>query len=281
MLGDQSAQPAAAIVVASTSAFTPTLEQAANALRRSRVPTLVVVTDDAPTDVQPASATERRLTVPALDAPVAAARIGTALIGLVAGDLRLALARQFPLLRPALFDQIIEETAKANASYALTTGLAETFPVLNAPLNLGDMIVLTKNQLIMSYRLVLAAGRDGEPRAVIGEILSVLGGGLLFRTAARQLVGLIPIAGLIPKVAIAYGGTWAIGRAMALWVTEGREITGDLVRSLSAEGSLRGRRVATRLVEQTRTQAGRATRGWGRLKEHVPLGRGRRSPPDE
>ena len=77
---------------------------------------------------------------------------------------RSALGAQFPPLRPAIFTRIIERTARANASFALTTGLAETIPVLTAPLNLGDMVVLTKNQLMMCYRLALAAGRDDEPR---------------------------------------------------------------------------------------------------------------------
>jgi hypothetical protein len=132
-------------------------------------------------------------------------------------------------------------------------------------------VVLTKNQLMMSYRLVLAAGMDGEPRKLIGEILSVLGGGLLFRQAARQLVGLIPVAGLVPKVAIAYGGTWAIGRAIVAWSTEGREITSDFVRNMSIEGLERGRAVASRLVEQMRATGTRATGRWERLKAHLPL----------
>ena len=79
----------------------------------------------------------------------------------------------------------------------------------------------------MGYRLVLASGRDGEPKTLIGELLGVLGGGLLFRQMARQLVGLIPIAGIVPKVAIAYGGTWAVGRAVMFWVTEGRPATSE------------------------------------------------------
>jgi uncharacterized protein (DUF697 family) len=137
--------------------------------------------------------------------------------------------------------------------------------------------VLTKNQLVMSYRLAIAAGKDGEPRAMIGEILGVLGGGLLFRQLARQLVGLIPVVGLVPKVAIAYGGTWAIGRAIVLWATEGREVSQDLVRSLSNEGLQRGRAVAARLVEQARERTGGVGRRWERLKEHLPfIGRRRR-----
>ena len=99
--------------------------------------------------------------------------------------------------------------------------------MLTAPLNLGDMVVLTKNQLMMCYRLALAAGRDEEPKAMMTEIIGVLGSGVLFRQAARQLVGLIPIAGLLPKVAISYAGTYAIGKAMVGWTTEGKQVTVD------------------------------------------------------
>jgi hypothetical protein len=99
----------------------------------------------------------------------------------------------------------------------------------------------------------------------------------LFRQAARQLVGLIPVAGLVPKVAIAYGGTWAIGRAVVAWTTEGREITSDFVRNMSIEGLERGRAVAKGLVDQVRATGTRANGRWERLKAHLPL-RGRRAP---
>ena len=51
--------------------------------------------------------------------------------------LRIALARQFPALRRLLFDQVIDETSRANASYAFSTGLAEIVPILDIPLNIG------------------------------------------------------------------------------------------------------------------------------------------------
>ena len=143
-------------------------------------------------------------------------------------------------------------------------------PILTAPLNLGDMIVLTKNQLLMGYRLVLASGRDGEPKRLIGEILGVLGGGLVFRQLARQLVGLIPVVGILPKVAVAYGGTWAIGRAVVLWVTEGRTATSDTLRTFSREGLERGRQVARDLTTRSRAGVAKASGRWDRLKSHVP-----------
>lgn len=186
-----------------------------------------------------------------------------ALLGVLAADLHLPLAHQFPLFRPAVAADLVDRTAKANASYAFTTGLAESVPVLAAPLALGDMLMLTKNQLVMCYRLVLAHGRDGDPRTLVGEIVGVLGTGLLFRQAARQLVGLIPVLGLVPKVAIAFAGTYAIGRSMTMWVAEGREVTSSAVRRLSREGFARGKAVARSLADQAR-EGGRGLRRRGR-----------------
>jgi uncharacterized protein (DUF697 family) len=183
----------------------------------------------------------------------AAGELPGAVLATLPEDVRLALAHQFPAFRPAVAADVVERTAKANAGYAFTTGLAESVPVLTAPLALGDMLMLTKNQLVMCYRLVLAHGRDGEPRALIGEIVGVLGTGLLFRQAARQLVGLIPVLGIVPKVAIAYAGTYAIGRSMTLWAAEGRAVTGRAVRRLSKEGFASGKAVARALVNQART----------------------------
>jgi uncharacterized protein (DUF697 family) len=183
---------------------------------------------------------------------------------------RLAFGHQLPAFRPPLYDVIIEETASANASFAFTSGLAETVPVLTLPLNLGDMVVLTKNQLLMGYRLVLASGRDGDPKRLIGELLGVLGGGLLFRQLARQLVGLVPVVGIVPKVAIAYGGTWAIGRAVVLWVTTGRVATADAVRSFSSEGLERGKAVARDIVSRGKSGVASASSRWERLRSQLP-----------
>ncbi len=203
-------------------------------------------------------------------------QVTAALVALVPADRRLALGAALPVFRPAVHEAIVEETSRANATFALTTGLAETLPLLTAPLSLGDMIVLTKNQLIMGYRIMLASGRDGEPKTMVKEVLGVLGGGLLFRQAARQLVGLIPVVGLLPKVAIAYGGTWAMGRALTAWATGGSEVTAESVRAYSSEGLKRGKDAATQLLAQVKQVAPASTRSWRRLRGWLPS-RGRRS----
>ncbi len=155
------------------------------------------------------------------------------------------------LTRPKVFNALIDETARTNAGYSFSTGLAEIVPILDIPLNIGDMLVLTKNQLMMSYRIALAAGKNGRPREMIAEIVGVLGGGLVFRQLARQLVGLVPVIGIVPKVAVAYGGTWAIGKAVVAWATGGGRLSADRLKQLSREGMARGRKVAQALKRGT------------------------------
>ncbi|MEO8083936.1 MAG: hypothetical protein ABI780_08945 [Ardenticatenales bacterium] len=165
---------------------------------------------------------------------------------------RVAVARQLPALRRAVIASLIDPTARANALYAATTGLAEWIPLLNLPLNAADVVILTKNQLIMAYKIALAAGKTGQPRDVIGEIVSVVGGGLLFRQIARELIGLIPVIGIVPKVAVAYTGTRFIGLVVERWATEGRHLEGGELRALLGEAKTGARELAESVVDRVR-----------------------------
>lgn len=147
-------------------------------------------------------------------------------------DLMLAFGRQLDGLRPFVVQRLIEQTATANATYALTTGVAESVPGLNVPLNVADMVVLTKNQLIMAYKIALVYGKEGDPRDLVGEILGVLGGGFFFRQLARQLVGLIPVAGIPAKTAVAYAGTYVIGEAVRRWAAGEVPMTSEELRAM-------------------------------------------------
>jgi uncharacterized protein (DUF697 family) len=247
----------AAVLVVTPAALSPALAAAVERLSRGGVPvaTAVLGSDRAVDAVARAGETTRVL-VRALDA-TALDPIGGALVAAVPPLQRLALARQLPPLRAAVFDQLIDDTAKANATYSFTTAMAEQVAVLDVPLNLADIFVLTKNQLLMGYRIALGAGKSGRARDVIGEVVGVVGGGFLFRQAARSLVGLIPVAGVVPKVAIAYTGTWAIGRALVVWATQGKRLSGAAMGRLSRDAAGRGRAFAKGLVS-TRARSARA-----------------------
>jgi uncharacterized protein (DUF697 family) len=217
-------------------------------LARAGVPVVTLVHgSERPVDAVARAGETTRTVVAVLD-DATVDPLAAALVRAVPAGLRLALARQLPPVRDAVFDLLIEETARANATYAFTTAMAEAVPVLDIPLNLADILILTKNQLLMGYKIALGAGKSGRAREVIGEVVGVVGGGFLFRQAARQLVGLIPMAGLIPKVAIAYTGTWAIGRAVVVWATQGRRVSHATLRRLSSDAAGRGRAFARGLL---------------------------------
>lgn len=270
-LSNLSSTPIAGLIVTRSARLSPALGSASQRFATLGRPVItIVVGDHAPGAGALGPGERARVVVNALDAD-AIERLAPALVDVAGDDGQLALAAQLPALRRAVFSRTIERTSRANASFALTTGLAETVPILTAPLNLGDIVILTKNQLMMCYRIALAAGREGEPRALMGEILGVLGGGVLFRTAARELVGMVPVIGIVPKVAIAYAGTQAIGRAMVAWTTEGRQITADAVARYSREGLEKGRALAERLAgEHTSDRKPSRLERW---KQFLPLPR--------
>jgi uncharacterized protein (DUF697 family) len=103
----------------------------------------------------------------------------------------------------------------------------------------------------MAYRICLAAGKTGSPRDVIGEVVAVLGGGFLMRQGARSLVGLIPVIGIVPKVVIAYAGTWAVGQAVSAWAQRGQRITSAALKRFQADASKSGRKIAGALMERS------------------------------
>jgi uncharacterized protein (DUF697 family) len=246
--GDDRTTVTAVLALTDQPALTPAADSAIQRLARAGVPVVTLVHGGGrPVDAVARAGETGRVVVPALDEH-ALDPLAAALVRAVPAGLRLALARQLPPVRDAVFDLLLEETAKANATYAFTTAMAEAVPVLDVPLNLADILVLTKNQLLMGYKIALGAGKSGRARDVIGEVVGVVGGGFLFRQAARQLVGLIPMAGLIPKVAIAYTGTWAIGRAVVVWATQGRRVSPAALRRLSHDAAGRGRAFARGLL---------------------------------
>lgn len=127
-----------------------------------------------------------------------------------------SLGRHFDTWRVAAVRAIIDETSKANAQFALVSNIPAVVPLLGGLVAASaDALVLTKNQVMMSYKIAAAHDRDlGSQFAIIRELTPVVGAGLVWRTIAREAAAFIPFAaGTIPKVAIAFAGTMTVGRA--------------------------------------------------------------------
>jgi uncharacterized protein (DUF697 family) len=135
-----------------------------------------------------------------------------------------AMGRALPEFRRAAAKQIIDETSAANAQFSLVSNIPTLIPVIGSLAAVGaDFIVLTKNQVMMLYKLAAIYGRDlRDQRGILQEVLPVVGAGLVWRTVARELASLLPFAaGTIPKLLMAYVGTMVVGRAAEFYYRTG------------------------------------------------------------
>jgi uncharacterized protein (DUF697 family) len=138
------------------------------------------------------------------------------------GDKGYALAGKLPAIRRAVCKEIVERFARQNG----ILGAAVFIPG-------ADLPVMTLNQIRMVLRLAGAYGEvlDRE-RAV--EVLGVVGAGVGLRAVARQVAGLVPVAGWAVKGAIGYTGTKALGEtAIRYFEAGGVRAAGESVRSWS------------------------------------------------
>lgn len=144
-----------------------------------------------------------------------------------------AFGRAFPAFRSVAVRTVVDETAKANAQFALVANIPAVIPLVGSFAAAGaDFLVLTKNQLLLIYKIAAIHGRDLSDQAgIVRELMPVVGAGLLWRTVAREAASFIPFAaGTIPKVAIAFTGTVAAGRAADFYYRFGQKPTGPQMR---------------------------------------------------
>jgi hypothetical protein len=165
-------------------------------------------------------------------------------------DIELALARQFPAFRTPLVESTIHAVAAENAFFAVATALPDIIPSLvELPWAFGefasDTMFLTGNQIRMAFMIAAAYGKEVGFVDQKGAILSIALGAFGWRALARELVGKIPLGGgLIPKGAIAYAGTYAVGKSLEFYYRGDGALSRGERRLLYREGLNRGREVA-------------------------------------
>ena len=168
-------------------------------------------------------------------------------------DLALALARQFPAFRHAVLERTIHAVARENAFFALATALPNVIPsFIELPWVFGefasDTAFLTANQARMAFQIAAACGKEVGFAKQKGEILTIAAGAFGWRAIARELVGHIPLGGgLIPKGAIAYAGTFVVGKGLE-YLHQGHGLpNADWRKDMYHEGLKRGTQVAEKL----------------------------------
>lgn len=159
----------------------------------------------------------------------------------------IALARHYPLFRVPVARHLINDSCFSNVAYSFTTGMIEIVPILNIPLNVADIFVLTKNQVFLVFKLGLALGMSTRLQAYLSAFGGVLGAGFFWRQVARMLVGLIPGFGILPKVGVTYAGTYVVGSAVLQWYLTGKHVSNEQIRQLYAQAYSAGRNLASKM----------------------------------
>jgi len=148
--------------------------------------------------------------------------------------LRTALGHNFEFVRRAVAKDIVRKSAWQNAAIGVVVFIPG-----------ADMPLMTMNQGRMLLQIAATYGEPLETER-LKELAAVVAGGFLFRTFARQLVGLIPGFGWAVKGSIAYTGTMAMGAAAISYFEEGADLPG-VVRALTDRAGEAASRVAARV----------------------------------
>lgn len=151
-----------------------------------------------------------------------------------AGNDTVALGRWYPAFRDAAASAVINETSRANAQFTMMASVPTVIPVIGSIASAGaDMIVLTKNQLLMAIKIAAIHNQPlGDRKAILKDLMPVIGSGFLWRTLAREGVAFLPFAaGTVPRIAISFAGTYATGRAVDAYYRFGKKPTKEQISS--------------------------------------------------
>ena len=200
--------------------------------------------------------------------------LATAIAEMLPRELHLSAARRLTGLREAVAERLVQGTSVANASYALAAGLPQQIPILSVPFAAADMLVLTKNQALMVYKLALAYGSTSDFPTHLREIVPVLGGAYVWRELARSLTGLIPIWGLVPKTAVAFAGTFTTGMVARNWYATGALLDQKRLKELSGEAMSLARNWTDEALVVAKREGnglyGRWDRFWAWMRSKLP-----------
>lgn len=173
-------------------------------------------------------------------------------------DLMLPLARLFYPFRKRVSHKIIQSVAKENSVFCLATALPDVIPsVFSLPWAVGeygsDAVFLTVNQIRMAFLLAAASDRPVGYREQRSEIASIAASSFGWRALARELVGKIPLGGgLVPKAAIAWAGTFALGLSMERLYRVGYGFSRAERKAVYSDAFRHGKEVAGMLLSDLR-----------------------------
>jgi uncharacterized protein (DUF697 family) len=152
-----------------------------------------------------------------------------------ARGVEIAVGRRLPPLREAVASKLTRDAAKNALKVSLASAVVDHIPLLGAVAGIfasaGDMIAITGIQMMLLLNIEAAYGNDPDVQRM-WQLLPVVGGGLGWRTLARELSGFIPVAGIAIKGAIAYAGTIVVGESVTFLLEHGRHMSGEQAKTI-------------------------------------------------
>jgi uncharacterized protein (DUF697 family) len=176
-------------------------------------------------------------------------------------ELDLALASRYPPFREPVIAQIIGKVATENGWFSVMTSLPNIIPSpLMVPWAVGefasDSAVLTANQIRMVFLIAGASGESVGFQEQRSQIASIIAAAFGWRAIARQAIGKIPMGGgVIPKAAVAYAGTWVVGKSFERFYRMGYSFTGSERKRAFKEAFERGKQVLSTMMRRQREEA--------------------------
>lgn len=170
-------------------------------------------------------------------------------------DLMLPLGRRLYPFRRIASSLIVRNIAKENALFSLATAIPDVIPLLSLPWAVGefasDTAFLTMNQVRMIFMMAAVNDRPVGYREQRSEIGSLVASAFGWRALARELVGKIPLGGgLIPKAAVAWAGTYAVGLSLERLYRLGYGLTREERRGVYEQAFEHGKQVAGVLLNR-------------------------------
>jgi uncharacterized protein (DUF697 family) len=136
----------------------------------------------------------------------------------------IAAGRRLPALRETVAARLTRDAAATSLKIALASAVVDHVPVVGVVLgafaSAGDTVAITAIQMMLLLHIEAAYGSDPDLQRM-WRLLPVIGGGLGWRTVARELSGFIPVAGVAIKGAIAYAGTIVVGEGVTFFHEHG------------------------------------------------------------
>jgi uncharacterized protein (DUF697 family) len=145
-----------------------------------------------------------------------------------ARGVEIAVGRALPPLRESVAAKLTRDAAANSLKVAIASAVVDHIPVvglvLGAVASAGDMVAITGIQIVLLMHVEAAYGKDPDLQR-LWKLLPVIGGGLGWRTLARELSGFVPVAGIAIKGAIAYAGTIVVGEGVTFFLEHGDHMT--------------------------------------------------------